>query len=116
MVAKQDLLQALKDIQKEPYTLTAICTSVRGRLNKLPRYQRNISQELDDMLLRLFQKWPKHSRNPRYPVPSVTPGLTASEQFNVIAVCRDSFWEGEYGGAEKRASGILYCSIGERFK
>lgn len=107
MVTKQDLLQAFKEVQESPWHTSAICTNVRWRLNKLPRYQRNISQELEDTLESLFVKWPKYSGIPSYPVPSVTLGLTALDQFDTVALDRSSFWEGEYG--ELRKELLEFC-------
>lgn len=105
MIAKQDLLQALKEVQKSPHLTSAICTNVRRRLSA--QYQRNISQELEDTLKSLFVKWPKYSGIPSYPIPSVTLGLTALAQFDTVALDRSSFWEGEYG--ELRKELLQFC-------
>lgn len=107
MIAKQDLLQALKEVQESPCHTSAICTNVCVKLRKLPQYQRNISQELDDMLACLFKKWSKYSGVPRYPIPSVTLELTAYGQFDIVAIDRGSFWEGEYG--ELRKELLQFC-------
>lgn len=105
MIVKQDLLQALKEVQKSPHLTSAICTNVRRRLSA--QYQRNISQELEDTLESLFVKWPKYSGIPSYPIPSVTLGLTALAQFDTVALDRSSFWEGEYG--ELRKELLQFC-------
>ena len=105
MVTKQDLLQALKEVQESPWHTSTICTNVRGRLSA--QYQRNISQELEDTLESLFVKWPKYSGIPSHPVPSVTLGLTALDQFDTVALSWASFWEGEYG--ELRKELLQFC-------
>lgn len=110
MITKSDLLQALKEVQESPYHTSAICINVCAKLRKLPQYQRNISQEreeLVDMLACLFKKWSKYSGVPSYPVPSVTLGLTAYGQFSIVAIDRGSFWEGEYG--ELRKELLQFC-------
>lgn len=107
MVTKTDLLQALKEVRENPDPLAAICTNIHEKLNKLPQYQRDISRELDDILRSLFTEWPKYSGYPRHPVPSVTPDLTAPEQFNRVALSWASFWEGEYG--ELRKELLQFC-------
>lgn len=110
MIDKQDLLQALKDTLKDPALYSAICSNVRGQLARFPQYKWGLAVEVDNSLGLLFERWPKYSGNPRYPVPSVTAGFSAENQFNTTCLGSDSFWEGEYGALRKE---LLQFCIGQ---
>lgn len=96
MIAKLDLLQALKDTLENPEPHSAICSNVWGRLFKFPQYQGGIAAEVENSLNPLFERWPKFSGDSRYPVPSPK-GCPPKDEFSRVAVSSDNFWEGEYG-------------------
>lgn len=92
---KSILHEALLKVKDDPDQRLGICTNVDNHIHP------NDSLAVDQLLKRLFVKWPKFSGDVVYPVPSPSAGESPKRAFEM------SRWVGPYGDLRRELLDFL---------